>query len=128
MSRPEFVTTAQFHHSQAVKIGNRLELAGQGGWNDNLEFADSLRDQIAQAFRNVGRILALAGASWDDVISVNSYHVGLGGHQDEVNQAMIEQFGHYMPDHAPTWTCLGVAALGEPEMRVEIRVSAVLPE
>ena len=133
MSKPEFFVTPgygerqlrTFHYSQAVKIGNRVETSGQGGWNDNWKFPESLTDEIAQAFRNVERTLASAGAAWQHVIQVNSYHVGF---PDEVNQTMTERFRHYMPDHAPIWTALGVAALGDPKMRVEIRVTAILPE
>ena len=133
MSKPEFFVTPgygerqlrTFHYSQAVKIGNRVETSGQGGWNDNWEFPQSLTAEIAQAFRNVERTLASAGAAWQHVIQVNSYHVGF---PDEVNQTMTERFRHYMPDHAPIWTALGVAALGDPKMRVEIRVTAILPE
>jgi len=132
MSKPEFFVTPgygerqlrTFHYSQAVKTGNRVETSGQGGWNDNWEFPQSLTAEIAQAFRNVERTLASAGAAWQHVIQVNSYHVGF---PDEVNQAMTERFRHYMPDHAPIWTALGVAALGDPKMRVEIRVTAILP-
>ena len=133
MNKPEFFVTPgygerqlrTYHYSQAVKIGNRLETSGQGGWNDDWEFPESLTDEIAQAFRNVGRTLATAGASWQHVIQVNSYHVGF---PPEVNQTMTEQFRHYMPHHAPIWTALGVAALGDPKMRVEIRVTAILIE
>ena len=133
MSKPEFFVTPgygerqlrTFHYSQAVKIGNRVETSGQGGWNDNWEFPESLTAEIAQAFRNVERTLASAGAAWQHVIQVNSYHVGF---PDEVNQTMTERFRHYMPDHAPIWTALGVAALGDPKMRVEIRVTAILSE
>jgi enamine deaminase RidA (YjgF/YER057c/UK114 family) len=133
MNKPEFYVTPgygerqlrTFHYSQAVKIGNRVETSGQGGWNDNWEFPESLTAEIAQAFRNVERTLASAGAAWQHVIQVNSYHVGF---PDEVNQTMTERFRHYMPDHAPIWTALGVAALGDPKMRVEIRVTATLPE
>jgi len=132
MSKPEFFVTPgygerqlrTFHYSQAVKTGNRVETSGQGGWNDNWEFPQSLTAEIAQAFRNVERTLASAGAAWQHVIQVNSYHVGF---PDEVNQTMTERFRHYMPDHAPIWTALGVAALGDPKMRVEIRVTAILP-
>ena len=132
MSKPQYFVTPGYgerqlrlyHYSQAVKIGNRLETSGQGGWNDHWEFPESLTDEIAQAFRNVERTLATAGAGWEHVIQVNSYHVGF---PEEVNQAMTERFRHYMPDHAPIWTALGVAALGDPKMRVEIRVTAVLP-
>jgi enamine deaminase RidA (YjgF/YER057c/UK114 family) len=31
-----------FHYSQAVKIGDRLEISGQGGWNDDWEFPESI--------------------------------------------------------------------------------------
>ncbi len=136
MNKPEFFVTPGYgerqarlyHYSRAVRIGNRLETSGQGGWNDDWEFPESLTDEITQAFRNIERTLAVAGAGWEHVTHVSSYHVGLDGHQEEVNQAMTERFRHYMPDHAPVWTCLGVAALGDPKMRVEIRVIAVLSE
>jgi len=136
MNKPEFLVTPgygerqlrRFHYSQAVKIGDRLEISGQGGWNDNWEFPEAITDEIAQAFRNVERTLAVAGAGWKHVVHVISYHVGLDGHQEEINQAMTERFRHYMPDHAPIWTLLGVAALGDPKMRVEIRVTAILTE
>jgi hypothetical protein len=39
---------------------------------------------------------------------------------------VTERFRHYMPDHAPIWTTLGVAAVGDPKMRVQIRVTAIL--
>lgn len=133
MSKPEFFVTPGygernlklFHYSQAVKIGNRVEIAGQGGWNDDWEFPPSITEEIAQAFRNVERTLALAGAGWKRVIHVNSYHVGL---DEAIVQTMSERFRHYMPDHAPVWTILGVPALGDPKMRVEIRVIAILSE
>jgi enamine deaminase RidA (YjgF/YER057c/UK114 family) len=133
MNKPEFFVTPgygerqlkMFDYSQAVKVGNRVETSGQGGWDDDWHFPETLADEITQAFRNVERTLATAGASWEHVIAVNSYHVGFLGN---VNQIMTERFRHHMPDHAPTWTALGVAALGDPKMRVEIRVTAILPE
>ncbi len=131
MNKPEFFITPgygermlnEFYYSQAVKIGDRVETSGQGGWDDDLQFPESLADEIAQAFRNVERTLATAGASWEDVIHVNSYHVG--GFLPEVNEAMVKLFRHYMPNHAPIWTQLGVEALGLPTMRIEIRVTAI---
>ncbi len=113
------------HYSQAVKIGDRVEISGQGGWDDNLQIPESLADEIAQAFRNVERTLATAGASWEHVVHVNSYHVG--GLPLEVNEVMVRLYRHYMPNHAPIWTQVGVAALGLPTMRIEIRVTAIFP-
>ena len=132
MEKPEFFATPGYgerqlngmHYSQAVKIGNRVETSGQGGWSDDWKFPESLADEIAQAFRNVERTLATAGAGWEHVVHVNSYHVGF---PPVANEAMVKLFRHYMPNHAPIWTQLGVAALGDPTMRIEIRVTAIVP-
>ena len=132
MEKPTFFVTPGYgpklrdllHYSQAVKIGNRVETSGQGGWNDDLQIPKELGDEIAQAFRNLERTLATAGASWDHVVHVNSYHVG--GFPPEVNETMTRLYRQYMPNHAPIWTQLGVEALGLPDMRIEIRVTAII--
>lgn len=131
MDTPEFFVTPGYgerqleamHYAQAVRIGNRVETSGQGGWNYEWEYPDTLEEEIAQAFRNVGRTLATAGAGWKDVVHVNSYHVGFA---PKVNQTMVRLMREHMPERAPIWTQLGVAALGDPAMRVEIRVTAVV--
>ncbi|MGV9799366.1 RidA family protein [Mycobacterium sp. NPDC003449] len=134
-SGPEFFATpgygeqqlTRMHYSQAVRVGDRIETSGQGGWDDDWNFPESLEAEIVQAFDNVERTLATAGASWPDVIAVNSYHVAseadtiAGAH----NAVMVEQFRKRMPDRAPIWTETGVTALGARGMRVEIRVVAI---
>jgi enamine deaminase RidA (YjgF/YER057c/UK114 family) len=64
------------HYSQAMRIGDRVEISGQGGWNDDLVIPESIEEEIEQAFKNVERTLATAGARWPHVVHVNSYHVG----------------------------------------------------
>ncbi|EKJ94818.1 MULTISPECIES: RidA family protein [Hyphomicrobiales] len=112
------------HYSQAVKIGDRVEISGQGGWNDNLEIPEAIEAEIEQAFENVERTLATAGASWKNVVHVNSYHVG--GFPPVVNETISRLYRKYMPDRPPIWTQTGVEALGLPTMRIEIRVTAIL--
>ena len=132
MDKPEFFVTPGYGdmflekvgYSQDVKVGNRVEISGQGGWSDDLQFPDRLQDEIALAFENVERTLAAAGASWEHVIHVNSYHVG--GFPPETNETMTRLFRRYMPNHAPIWTEVGVTALGDPRMRIEIRVTAII--
>ena len=133
MSKPEFFLTPGYgemlrkevHYSQAVRIGDRVETAGQVGWDDELNFAESLHDEAVQAFENVERTLATAGASWADVVHVNSYHVLGNGTFDDHNSVMVEQLRARMGDRAPIWTATGVTALGLPRMRIEIRVTAI---
>jgi len=101
INKPKFFVTSgygerllnELHYSQAVKIGNRVETSGQGGWDDNLQIPESLADEIAQAFRNIERTLATAGAGREHVVHVNSYHVG--GFPPEVNEVMSKLFRHY---------------------------------
>lgn len=132
MDKPEFFITPGYGetfyeklgYSQAVKVGNRVEISGQGGWTDDLEFPDRLEDEIELAFKNVERVLAAAGATWENVIHVNSYHVG--GFPPETNATMARLFRQYMPGRAPIWTELGVSELGAPRMRIEIRVTAII--
>lgn len=116
------------HYSQAIRIGDRVEISGQGGWDEDLNFPESLEDEIMRAFENVERTLGTAGASWRDVVHVNSYHVATGPDSigDAHNDVMIAQLRKWMPDRAPIWTETGVTALGAPKMRVEIRVTAVV--
>lgn len=129
MAEPEFFAAPGYgdlHYSQAVKYGDRLEISGQGGWDDAGGFAESLAGEIAQAFRNVERVLAAAGAGWDQVFHVNSYHVGLDRDHEQILALMNERFQHYLPENGPVWTCVGVTALADPKMRVEIRVTAAV--
>ena len=65
------------------------------------------------------------GASWADVIAVDSYHIPTAEDTigDDHTRVMVEQFRKRMGDRAPIWTQIGVAALSAPGMRVEIRVT-----
>jgi enamine deaminase RidA (YjgF/YER057c/UK114 family) len=41
---------------------------------------------------------------------------------------MVEQLRLRMGDRAPLWTCIGVAGLAGPQMRVEIQVAAIVED
>lgn len=135
-TEPEFFVTpgygatlaADLNYSQAVRIGGRVETSGQGGWDDAFNFPDSLEEEIIQAFDNVERTLGTAGASWRDVVHVNSYHVLDAPNEafEAHNEVMVAQFRKRMPDRKPIWTQTAVTALGAPKMRIEIRVTAMI--
>ncbi|MFC8178898.1 MULTISPECIES: Rid family hydrolase [Nocardiaceae] len=138
MSTPRFFTTPGYgdtqltnmHYNQAVRIGNRVEISGQGGWDDEFNFPTDLEEEIVAAFDNVERTLRQAGATWRDVVSVDSFHVPeVAGYIGETHgRVMVEQMRSRMGDRAPIWTEIGVQALGAYGMRVEIRVAAILEE
>ncbi|KAL1583083.1 hypothetical protein WHR41_08275 [Cladosporium halotolerans] len=118
------------YYNQAVRIpagADRIECSGQGGWDPKtFKIPDDVNAQIDQAFANVELTLKDSGIKdgWKTVFRVNSYHVGLQGNEQETLARMVENMKKYMPDHQPIWTCIGVAALAEPEMKVEIEVVA----
>ncbi|PYI28096.1 L-PSP endoribonuclease family protein [Aspergillus indologenus CBS 114.80] len=116
-----------FRYSQAVRIGDRIECSGQGGWDPKTgEFEKEINAQIDLAFSNVELCLKDdGGKGWSQVYRVNSYHVPIN---NEALDAMVRNFKKYMPDHEPLWTCVGVTRLGEDDMRVEIEVVAHDPE
>jgi enamine deaminase RidA (YjgF/YER057c/UK114 family) len=132
MDKPKFIVAPgagetfrnHLHFSSAVRVGNRVETSGQGGWNDVLDIPDAIGGEIAAAFRNTELVLSTAGATWDDVIHINTYHVG--GFPPIVNDTIVKLYRQHMPNHAPIWTQVGVEALGLPTMRFEMRVTAII--
>lgn len=113
-----------YSYSQAVRVGNVVKCSGQGGWDNEGNIDDQdLKGQIDLAFKNVEKNLKAAGATgWSDVYSVKSFHISLSSSFD----LMVEEFRKWMPNHQPTWTCVGVTELGIPGMIVEIEVEAVV--
>ena len=117
-----------YHYSMVMELNGRVELSGQGGWDpETLDFpaGRTIEAEINQAFENVAFMLNDVGLGWENVAHVNSYHVPEpDGTILAATAEMGRQFRLRMPDHKPIWTCLGVAVLGDPRMRVEIRVTA----
>ena len=117
-----------YAYSTIMEVDGRVELAGQGGWDPaTLKFPSGrpIEAEIDQAFDNVAFMLNSVGLDWRNVGHVNSYHtLEPDGAILAATAEMGRQFQLRMPDHKPIWTCLGVAGLGDPKMRVEIRVTA----
>ena len=112
----------KLHYNQVMKSGNRIDISGQDGWDQDLAFTyKSRQEEIENAFENVQRVLNSVGSSWKDVHSVNSYHVPL---DSECTALMPQLFKKYIGDRRPLWTCVGVQELAEPEMHIEIVVTA----
>lgn len=137
----------KYYYSQAVRIDNRIECAGQGnypsplpplplfpliweyspgGWDPKTgELAKTIEEQIEKTFQNVQLNLKDAGgAGWSQVYRIRSYHTDLSPQALGLTIAALRK---WCPDHAPVWTCVGVTALGEEGMLVEMEVEAQIP-
>ncbi|KAF5629961.1 flavin depend monooxygenase [Fusarium tjaetaba] len=124
----EFLTNF-LNYAQAVRVGDQLQLSGQGGCfikDGDLVFAETQLEQIDLAFENVDKALKAAGGKgWEQVFRVNSYHTEI---TPEVGQRMAENYKKWMPNHRVIWTQIGVRQLGVPTMYCEIEVSAYDPD
>jgi enamine deaminase RidA (YjgF/YER057c/UK114 family) len=110
------------HIPAAVRDGDRLYVTGHTGENPDGSFSAEAATQIRQTFRQISATLSKAGASWADVMELNSYHIGLQA-QGEV---LIVIAGEFLDDPFPAWTAVGVTELFDEGAVVEISCVAKL--
>jgi len=117
----------EFSYSQVMEVDGRVELSGQRGWHPatlNYPAGVPIETEVGRAFDNVDFMLKAVGLDWFHVAHVDSYHVPEANGQILAATAeVVRQFRLRMPNHKPIWTSLGVL-LGDPGMRVEVRVTA----
>lgn len=115
---------AELRYAPGLRAGRALHISGHGGATEDDTFPKDPEAQIRQAFRNVAETLRAAGASWADVVSATSYHVGL----HEQTRTFLAIHHEFVSEPYPAWTAVGVTELLHPEMIIEISVVAELPD
>jgi len=113
----------RFRYSPGVRAGNLLYIAGQVGRDENLQVVVDKEAQFAQAFENVKKVLTEAGATFDDVVEMVTYHTDMRD-----LELFISVKDRYITnlDRLPTWTGIGTTALAMPGLFVEIKCTAYL--
>jgi enamine deaminase RidA (YjgF/YER057c/UK114 family) len=112
----------EWHIAPAVKAGPLVICSGAIGVQADGSVPDDPATQFEVLFRNMEVALEGAGASFEDVCELLSFHVGLD-HLDVLREVK-ERF---IPGPHPAWTAIGVAELGGstlPGLLAEIRVTA----
>jgi enamine deaminase RidA (YjgF/YER057c/UK114 family) len=109
--------------------GRQVFVAGQIGWNERCEFdSDDFIAQVRQTLLNIRAVLAEAGAAPEHIVRMTWYlidkreYIARGR---EVGQAYREVLGR---DYGIAMSAVQVAALMEDRAKVEIEVTAVVPE
>ena len=113
----------RFHYNPGVKVGNLLFIAGQVGRDANLNVVESKEAQFVQAFENLKTVLTAAGATFDDVVEMVTYHTDMRD-----LQLFISVKDRYYRGEYPAWTGVGVTALAMPGLLVEIKCIAMLKD
>lgn len=108
--------------------GALIFVGGQIGWNGKQEFeSDDFIAQTRQALLNILAILKAGGAGPEHMARMTWYVV------DRVEYlARLKELGgvyrEVMGKNFPAMTCVEVSALVEERARIEIEVTAVLPD
>ncbi len=107
--------------ADAVVVGDDVLLSGV--ITDPTAAAD-LEAAYARTFETIGRTLERAGASWDDVIEINSFHTDLN---QQLAAYVAAKQRVVRPPH-PVWTAVGATELvggrGVTETRVRAKRAA----
>ena len=108
--------------------GTQVFVGGQIGWNAQQQFeTDDFIEQVHQTLRNIADVLKEAGAGPEHMVRMTWYVID----RVEYNARLRELGGVYrdvMGKNFPAMTCVQVAALMEERAKVEIEVTAVVPD
>lgn len=112
----------QYKISQAVKAGGLIHVSGQAGIDEQgRTVADDFLTQGRQAFANVERVLAAAGASLADVVKVGIYLTDVAADLGQV-LTLREEF---LSEPCPAETLVEVSSLAQRDWRIEVEVTAL---
>lgn len=108
--------------------GRTVCVSGMIGWDAQGQFhTDDFAGQVRQALQNIVDVLAEANARPDHIVRMTWYVIDkkeyLAAYK-EIGAAYRELIGR----HYPTMTAVQVAALIEDRAKVEIEVTAIVPE
>jgi enamine deaminase RidA (YjgF/YER057c/UK114 family) len=110
------------HIPAAVREGDRLYVTGHTAEESDGTFSTDPAAQIRQTFSLLSATLVEGGASWADVVELNSFHVGLRTQAE----LLIVIAGEFLSEPYPAWTAVGVTELFDEEAVVEISCIATL--
>ncbi len=111
---------AAFGFSVSRCAGGLVFFSGQVGFNPDGSMPSDPATQYARAFEALGAALAKEGLKPDAIVELLTFHTRF----PEFMDAFAEAKAGFLGDARPTWTAIGVAALGTPETLVEIKATA----
>jgi enamine deaminase RidA (YjgF/YER057c/UK114 family) len=106
--------------------GEMVFVGGMVGWDASERFPQSFVAQVRQALKNILAVLAEAGAGPEHVVRLTWYVTDM----DEYRAARAELgpvYREVMGNNFPAMALVEVRRLVEPDARVEIEATAVLP-
>ncbi|NNL84875.1 MAG: RidA family protein [Myxococcales bacterium] len=114
-----------YPYVQASRVGETLYLSGQIAHDESGEIVGigDMAAQMRQAYRNIGRLLAEYGASFDQIVDEMTFVTDMEAALACATEVRRDAYGG---DPVVTSTLLQVAGLAFPDLLVEIRCTARL--
>jgi enamine deaminase RidA (YjgF/YER057c/UK114 family) len=125
---PTLSTPRGYTHVVTASGGKMVFIAGQVAWDAKGEIVGKgdLRAQATQVYENLKAALAAAGATFTDVVKMNTYIVNFKAADLPV---IREVRAKYFPqENLPASTLVGVQALAVDGLLIEIEVIAIVKE
>jgi enamine deaminase RidA (YjgF/YER057c/UK114 family) len=111
-----------YHYAPGILVGDTLYISGQVGRDETLKVVEGAEAQFAQAFENVGKVLRAAGATFDDVVEMETW---FADSMADLKTFMAVKDRYFMRRY-PTWTGFAVKGFSMPGILVEIKCTAIL--
>lgn len=110
----------EWGYSDAIIAGDAIYLSGVVvGQREG----ESLEAAYDRAYRRIGAILARAGASWDDVVDITTYHTDV----TQQMPAIVAVHRRYVTAPFPAWTAIDIDRLIPERGVTEIKIVARRP-
>ena len=124
---PEWAEPRGYANGIVVR-GALLFVGGQIGWNARQQFeSEDFVAQTRQALQNIAAVLKAGGAGPEHMARMTWYIVDRAEYHARLKEIGVV-YREVMGRNFPAMTCVQVAALVEDRAKVEIEVTAVMPD
>ncbi|MDA0339320.1 MAG: RidA family protein [Proteobacteria bacterium] len=111
-----------WHFSPGIVVEDTLYIGGTIGMRSDGSIPRNPEDQFVLCFENMKAVLEEAGATFDNLVDLTSFHTDL-----QHNLAVFSEVkDRYVNDPFPGWTAIGVRELANRDLVVEIKGIACL--
>ena len=112
--------------SQGVQVGNVLTMAGQIAVDDNGNTPDDLKSQMIICYENILKILDHFGGTLENVVDETWFVTDIDECMENVSEIFAERERIYGRKPEVSQTLIGVNALVEPNLKIEIKCIAYI--
>ena len=109
-----------------VQRGSLLTLAGQVGVDENGDIAPDMKGQVVVCYQNIQLVLKKFGATMDDIVDETWFVTDIDECMENVADIFAERERFYDRKPEVSQTLVGVSALVNPDLKVEIKCIAHL--